>query len=868
MGWYQQLRAWGTTVPRPKTLLTCCCIALLAYPCAQSLGLECRITSSRVARTFYTGEPPVLNLQADGSTQSAAYEVTSYEGTRVASGRVQVGANRTVPLTFGAPGNGIYYVRVSFASGDVANDAFCVIPRPDADPGEPSLWGYQYGGTWECYYALMAQAGVRYVRFDLSWPDHERAAGQYDTAKADWYATVAKRYGLQIVPTLGYTPAWTAQQPDDYNVRSHTWAPESVEHWEGFVRTLRDRLADQTVTWPTTEVVPARPVPETRVAPLVRSWEIWNEADQNYYFGPWGRYLDLLRVAWGVLKGHSDRNVVCYGGACAHWTEMGMTYGAGCGPYFDEIAWHSNGDIEQSLPAYYYGSPQIGYKYWLPRPTHQTECYPTTLAGVQETGYLVRLFTALKAAGEQGYCYASIGGTLLGAADPNSRAMVYSGLGGELVPNAKYVAYAATRWLLQGAAYLGPLDLGPGVTAHLFVRRSLLLLVAWSDAGADVTLSLGEDNPRRVDALGRCTTLRGRSYQCRLTASPTVVLDMARAYAPVAMRAQFARAMATEYGFASSTDSPYVHDLWRDCAWGHPENDGQPQRLQATLEGCLGTMQSGRRLQWAALEPMLADLQRAMGNLAAAAASHQSLRAEVPTSIWRLQRLVEWLAAVLDVGTDRAGGALGGPALVRTLDAARAQVTDPLAGTIQPLSESLVDRGYAMGSMDGGLPRRGAVLAAQAAAAAALAYGRVETAKQTKVFVVGSFPTARLMRKAVLFPPAQTHQLVAQVYNYTPREVSGTVTWSLPSEWVALSPSVSFTAPAQGHSARVLCEMSIPDGAQPWPLRWASVAGCNFRVALPSQLSAVTSLSVQATLSDGRATATMPYQVCTGVWTP
>lgn len=873
--------------PLPAAL-TCVLVVLWAHPPAVG-EVECRITTPRLARTFYTGERVSLNIHARVERQTMHYEVRDVDGEVVAAGELVVSAASPEVLQFGALQNGIYYLSLEFPGAEALTDAFCVIPRPDDAPGDAGLWGFQFGGFGPEWYALMAQVGVRHVRMCVTWPDHERQPGVYNTAKADAFAELCKRYGLQMIPTLGYSPPWTAQKPDDMDpVRSHTWYPDAMENWGEYVRVIRDRLADQTVTWPSREVVPAGG--PSRTIPLVRSWEIWNEADQNFYYGAWPRYVDLLRIAHKTIKQHSPRNQVVYGGACAHWTEMGRTHALFGQFYFDQIAWHPNKDVEQELPKYYYGSPQLGYRHGLPRPTVGTECYPATKAGVSEADYLVRLFATLKAWREEGYSYASIGQRLAGPADPNSFALTYVKPEDGFVPNAKYVAYAVTRWLLADAAYVGPLDMGAGVTAHVFGRRGQAMLIAWSDYGATIRVDT-EPEAVRIDAMGRSHAVGRPTCSLVLSGAPTVVLGLGKDHVLDAFENYFELVMRTEYGFEYHVDSPYVHDLARDSAWGVGDQAG---RMRETLREALVPMRASSRIMVLPLNNLALDIRRSMMNLVAAGERLGYVRNEVPNSLWRLQRLAEWLAEACDSLRPDAGdavtaeaqaaepaGAQGDaatpPGRVGLRDAAHlaegleqhfAWVWNRAGGTTHPLSKTLMQRALRM--LDAGAGPRGPAtrIAAATAINVAHAYRRIEPGQLTDVFVVWHLPTVRHMRKGFLFHPDMTHTLEAQVWNFTDADVSGTIRWELPGTWSPSRVEVEFTAPANGYSARIPCEVSIPGDAAPWVYKWAANPASRYPVSIPEGLASMVWPWVGGELSDGRSLLPICYEAGVGVWTP
>jgi hypothetical protein len=830
---------------------------------------DCHITAARTGRVFFPGERVALRITSSEPTQAVPYVLRDADGRSVSAGSLRLGGGSPQTLAMGSLGVGIYYLTLTFGTGAQYKDSLCVVPRPDDGPGDPGLWGFQFGATNEMYYAFMAALGVRHVRFDLSWPDHERTAGQYGTAVADWYAECLKRYGLQMIPTLGYTPAWTAMQPDDLPPeRTHVFAPDSVEHWGQYVSLLARRLGPQSVTWPSAEIVGGAKCP-AQTSPLVRTWEIWNEVDQNYYWGNWSRYLDLLRVASAVLRREDPGCRVAYGGSCAHWTELAMTYDASCVPFFDELTWHSGGNMERELPKYYYGAPQLGYRNWLPRPTIHTECYPDAYAGASEADSLLRLYTVLKAWREEGYSYASIGQRLVGPADPNSCGLGCWTADGQIAPTAKGVAYAAARWLLMDAVYVGPLSLGSESTAHLFVKDGVPLLIAWCDAGATVKVDLSS-RCRRLDSLGRESAVRGSRASIALTASPTVLWGVADSYLPVAVDAYATQTMKTEYGFPYGVDSPYVHTLEADCDW---YNDGQAARLAATLRSCLTAMSSRPASRGRALDAYALDIRTAISNLGAAA-RRRGLRGEVPTTLWRLTRLAEWVGDVSDALDPRlysrpsGAGASPDAALGTDLAAAEAMIRNSATAAQRPVAATLLARGERMVAANALTGGTGAAIAARTGIEAANQYATWEAASQVGVIAVGHFPTAHQLKKGVLLDPGVTHTVQAQVFNSTGSDVAGTLTWRFGDTWTPRTASVAFTAPAGQWSERIACQVTIPGGPTPWPVKTASNPARSFSVYCPSDVPVGETLVLEGALSDGRVLLPMSHDVSVGIRIP
>jgi len=836
---------------------------LLATLEPSDAAVSCLITTERPARTFYLGERPVLNVHANCASMEVPYEVGDYDGSVVARGIMSLSADRPEVLELRPMQCGLYSLTLHFGE-ETVRDAFCVIPRPGLAKGDPGLWGFQNSPMEEERYRLIAQMGGRYLRFDISWPDYERKKGVFVRTRPDWFAAAGRKFGLQMIPTLGYTTSWACLPPDDMSpVRTHTFAPKELDHWRIYVEAMRDILAPQTLTWPSPEV--DRGGVET--LPLVRSWEIWNEADQNYYYGPWARYVDLLRIAACALKQNNHHEKVIYGGSCAHWTEMGRTYAMNGQYYFDQISWHSNFDIHTQTLGYYYGVPQLGYRHWLPCRTVQTECYPSIPAGVPPGEYVLRLYATLKAWREEGYCYSLIGLPLIGKEAPTVPAFTYRNTTGQIVPKAMYVGYAATVNLLSEAAYIGPLELGEGVTTCLFASRGRPFVVMWSPEGTHPATVELEPGAVRLDGLGRSFKARGPRVTLNVTGTPVVFMGVSDEYVAQAIRARFELYVTTEYGYVYNVDSPYVRALATDIKVGA---DDQAARMRATLIAALERMGTNYRRDTATLEPVALDIRASMVNLANAAVTRGSPQANHCTGLYRLQLMSEWFADVMDALRAPTETATQGadPDPWESLEQARAQLVDDQLGTMKGLSEAIIDRGFRMAEAFRRHGGHGAWLAAVTAREAALTFAQVDPAKVVDVFVIAYFPQARMMTKATLLPAGTRHTVEFEVHNFTPQPVSGTVRLTVPDTWATQEITADFSVEANSLTPRIPVQFEIPGSDDPWQLKWAYRPGHAYCVSIPPQLGTTVIVTAGGTLSDGRELLPTLQEVNVGTWVP
>jgi len=109
-------------------------------------------------------------------------------------------------------------------------------------------------------FAGIAATGVRWVRVDLRWYLVEPhgpslSSGQADWSEMDAIVRAADRHGLQLLPILGYSPAWTT----DEHVH---WAFPDAAPFENFFEAALRRY------------------------PQIAAWELWNEPNFRVFAKP------------------------------------------------------------------------------------------------------------------------------------------------------------------------------------------------------------------------------------------------------------------------------------------------------------------------------------------------------------------------------------------------------------------------------------------------------------------------------------------------------------------------------------------------------------------------------------------------------
>jgi hypothetical protein len=184
-------------------------------------------------------------------------------------------------------------------------------------------------------FVAMTRAGVESVRLPLFWAAMQPSPdGPIDFSVSDRLIGGAAAHGLRVLPTVLRTPAWAALRPGTAYDAS---PPRDPATYAAFLTALVHRYGPGGDYW--------RAHPGARAVP-VRSYQIWNEPGQRYYWTeqPFARsYVRLLAAARAAIKA-ADRGATVVlaalnsGYGYLSWTDLAKVYAAGGGRLFDQAA--------------------------------------------------------------------------------------------------------------------------------------------------------------------------------------------------------------------------------------------------------------------------------------------------------------------------------------------------------------------------------------------------------------------------------------------------------------------------------------------------------------------------------------------------
>lgn len=866
-----------------RAIVSCLILANLALPV---LAEDISVCFPRFANTFYAGETVSLTVRVGGEPRAMRWAVRDYWNGQRRGGWIRGGGDRVRMLTLDDRLPCGYYRFLLDDDTHHFEDTFCVIPRPYDDPGDYTLFGLHPGdGATEENLAAAAQVGVRVIRQNIPWPVFEPERGVYDHAWLEDKLALGRKYGLQMMFVLGFTPRWAGEKPENYlddwvNAAWFTWHPREPMAWGKYLDQVTGALHGQTVQWPCPYVLPQENGPRPVTLPLTHSWELWNEADICFYVGDWGRYNDLLHMAWAKTREAVPDAPMIYGGSTGNFIAMGVTASGSARYCFDYVALHTGGDLEDALRVWYGGAQQIPWIVGAPRETMHTECYAQGRRGAEalerwtETpAEMRRCYLTLKAWREQGYYRSGcLGGWIdaPGVMAPGTTMLHRNGA--QLSPTPLYPAFACTRKLLSDATEVGPVNLGNGITAHCFLKHGSVMLSAWADDGAQTSLSLAPA-AYEVDVFGGRRYFKGQKrIAVTLDSQARVFIGADPAvYLPLAIAERYRLLSQTPYG------TPQINP---ECGvwYTKPLNDDLTTLLDegAATRLAAAVGRAGKQMGQSTLQgPQAASRAQVvctevMQQVLTACPRGQELPPKAADALWRLARLSEWLGEVADDRssvwskfrvTDQQVAAQ-----VARLYALRATLRRSGKDADYPCAQQLLDRALRQAPRLQQFRRRGTYAALAQKATLAEALLTVEKPYVLRVTPVVDFTTARCFRKARLLEPGRTHTLTVWVQSALDHTASGTLTLKLPATWEPAEVTVPFTARAGEASEPVPVQVTLPANPIPWNDISSFTMDGWIKVSLPQSLSDRPILEVQGKLSTGEELSPMAHFVNVGRW--
>lgn len=795
-------------------------------------GDNVRITAKRVARVFYPGERIELLVTADCPRRVCTYRVYSYQGRCVYHGVTTLGGNQTTKMDVPCVLNYGWYQVVLDMGRRTVEDAFCIIPRCwENTLGDDGLFHLQLSTDSERECAAAASVGIRCLRADVAWTNLERKRDQLDMSSLVDRVEVMQEYGLRLMGCLGYTPKWAGVQPanavDEWTrVATFTYHPRDTIRWRRYVHQAVETTAGRTVKWPPDAVVPNNEEVPRQKTPFIHSWELWNEADLAFYTGNWGRYIDLLRITDNEIKDMQPMTPTIYGGS-GNWFCMCFIGGNLAHVYFEQIACHPAGDIDESLNAWTRSGYQLPWLDGFPHKSTFNEgyymCgeYGKGFAGHQQLpGDIFRIRVHLMGWDIDSYFRSSCVGQWVAKPGKSGaqNAMLLKKNGG-LVPTPLYVAFAAARHWITDAAYVGPVDLGPEAESRLLLKDGIPMLVAWSDSQTGVAIDV-TPQARRISPMGRAIHLSGpRTQSWTLGREPLMIWGVGGEYVREALHKRYRLYMDTEMG--NDVDSPVwygVSELKEDLAnW---TDEGYVAELDAAMADAAVGMTAHPSRAASEIRGVMQVCEEGMLQAAERSFSEGGFSERARTVMWRLADVNHWLGRIADNQSRRWSGFECTPAEIADLQSRISSAMDIIdTGEGQAaFSFKVLLRARDELDLARQLRRQGAFTASRSLVCLVEYLIEQEPRLLRRVFPLADFSTGIILHKAVLLEPGKNHEISVRIFNYLDRGIEGELEISVPATWEMTGPTQQpFVAEAGGISDEILYTFRIPGGPRPWP---------------------------------------------------
>jgi hypothetical protein len=195
----------------------------------------------------------------------------------------------------------------------------------------------------------MQELGAGIVRIDFNWSGMQPRPGSrgYDFAYTDTSVRSARRRGLEVFATIGYTPKWAN------GGRNEHAPPLRIQEWEEFVTTVAERYQGRDMD--------------------VKYFGIWNEPDLRSFFeGNLNDYLALVKAGRQAIRRTNGQAKVLGPEVNPRGVLNGFYTAAldAVGDQFDIVTvhWYPTRRDRRSLEAFlddYVRPPSMGKPVWL-----------------------------------------------------------------------------------------------------------------------------------------------------------------------------------------------------------------------------------------------------------------------------------------------------------------------------------------------------------------------------------------------------------------------------------------------------------------------------------------------------------------------
>ncbi|MBM4085729.1 MAG: hypothetical protein FJ272_13145, partial [Planctomycetes bacterium] len=371
-------------------------------------------------------------------------------------------------------------------------------------------------------FRLAQIAGIKWHRSNPNphWSGVEPKQGEWTWAGFDRVWQAEQPFGIHRLIILSSIPLWASTDPDEFFTffrrpanKRFMRLPKNLADFENYVFQTVSRYKDR-----------------------LKYWEIWNEADIDFWHGTDEEYIQLMQAAYRGAKRADKECIVSMTGLAYPFAHKGRSGRLMDGRAFlekclklapnefDLINWHSYGGVKP-LERKLRETNELKRQYNCAKPVWITETgAPTHLKGVTEqeqARYAPQAYALSLAAGVDKifwHCFHSWG------QDPNYNEHHFGLVRYDCSPKPSFMAYAAMTRKLDGAKAAGEVTVGPGVRALAFERAGQPITVLWSETERLTTLlKLDRETATLTDMMGNPKPLSAAMKLARLELTPDAV---------------------------------------------------------------------------------------------------------------------------------------------------------------------------------------------------------------------------------------------------------------------------------------------------------------------------------------------------------
>jgi hypothetical protein len=327
---------------------------------------------------------------------------------------------------------------------------------------------YQPGADVAADMAALRRAGAGWVRVLPDWSRLEPRQGKLDWKTLDTLVQEARRQGLSLVITLGYTPRWASRYRDVEE--TDVWnknAPADLAAWRHLVAVMAGRYQGQ-----------------------VGTWQVWERPSVHHFRGS---YKDLRELSAETIRASlagGRRRVLMPEPGRINLRFIDKLYEWGADRYFDALALYPYYDQpEQMLRPLSVLQKEIvarrgpAKEIWIAGLGWSTEAVPGPLRRPlaredEQAALLVRGMVLALGNGVRRVFWETWRDLGQGPYQAQSRSGLVRADG---TPRPAHQAYSHLAGLLEGMQPAGQARWGPHLYGYLFAGPAGAALVAWSD---------------------------------------------------------------------------------------------------------------------------------------------------------------------------------------------------------------------------------------------------------------------------------------------------------------------------------------------------------------------------------------------------